>query len=86
MSATPLAMVLSLAEPLSAPEAVYAAPVLIAALPDYLMTAEAARTAGHRTYSWWGLRAHVWLHRGGAAPAVVRHFGKPPEPGRHQRG
>ena len=68
-----------------APEALYAAPILVAALPIYLMTVAAAEATDHRTYSWWGLRTHLWLHVGGALPAALRHLGESPERGRHQR-
>lgn len=85
LAATPLALALAAAQPAAAPEALYAAPILIAALPTYLMTVAAAEATDHRTYSWWGLRTQVWLHVGGALPAALRHLGESPEHGRHQR-
>lgn len=85
LGGTPVALVLAATEPLPAPDALYAAPIFFAALPIFLMTVTAAGATGHRTYSWWGLRAQVWLHLGGAVPAALRHLGEEPAPGRHQR-
>ena len=85
LAGTPLALALAAAQSAAAPEALYAAPILLAALPTYLMTVAAAEATDHRTYSCRGLRTQVWLHVGGALPAALRHLGESPEHGRHQR-
>ncbi len=73
-------------QPLDVPEVLYGAGIAVAACPIYFMTIAGANAQGRPIYSWWGLRAQLWLHLGGAALSAVRYFGEPRQPPPRRRG
>ncbi|MEI8407167.1 MULTISPECIES: hypothetical protein [unclassified Kribbella] len=75
--ATPVALIAALLDPFDLPEAVYGIAIALASLFPWVMVSEVCEERGRRAYSWYGLKAQIWLQLGGALAQAIRHIRRP---------
>jgi hypothetical protein len=76
--ATPIALATAYITPLDLPDAAYGISIAAASLFPWVMVLDVCAERGIRAYSWYGLKAQVWLQFGGAALPAIRHIRRRP--------